>query len=556
MSDKYFPCKIYNTNEENYPIKSRRGDHPAFAVLSMENDFGIEQAKSRIRKIKPKNIFIIINGQQSLNIYTDDIADARFGQALTGSDRISDKDDDCGIWKGDFKIHITDSYKSVASTLFDEYGSRDLIIDIVNAKYEWDETKTKNSLAFSNFIIDLQDILDPINNKSNLRFCIIGFSRGGMFALRLTKWLKEHAYGKEKIVITIDPVQRWIKEKDWDISWAYWNRWKQKWEQGNRADVGLNDFTRFFPILKAVGEKHYNVFERDTWNSGGSVNLPIGCAVEGAFPPPQRLTGNRKGNNLDWYNEKSYNKLPSCPPYSQFDILTQNHTSMPVKYKDWVIDVVHDNFSTPEIFLTPSQGDVWTKVKITGTVDEKYSVFIENKKIPSQWHEKDKYLSFNVPKIKGGKKYISVGKDKYKIASKLFIFRPFISSAVPPRVIPKLTITLVGVFKKKGCVFFAGEKIDSFIYKSDTKISFEVSKNISPGIKTVHMEYDNCISNAWNIIVCDLIGNTNTKELHKLNCKWLHLMKPSNKRLLYSKLDNPKKYGWDNCHWCIGGSTR
>lgn len=52
-----------------------------------------------------------------------------------------------------------------------------------------------------------------------------------------------------------------------------------------------------------------------------------------------------------------------------------------------------------------------------------------------------------------------------------------------------------------------------------------------------------------------LIGNKNTKEAHTANCSYLHLIKPKNEVILDSANEARGK-GYDNCHYCIGGSKR
>jgi hypothetical protein len=64
------------------------------------------------------------------------------------------------------------------------------------------------------------------------------------------------------------------------------------------------------------------------------------------------------------------------------------------------------------------------------------------------------------------------------------------------------------------------------------------------------------LSESFPLLICDLIGNTSTKELHRLNCKWVQKMLPSHKELICSTYDLPRGMGYDNCHWCIGGSKR
>lgn len=58
------------------------------------------------------------------------------------------------------------------------------------------------------------------------------------------------------------------------------------------------------------------------------------------------------------------------------------------------------------------------------------------------------------------------------------------------------------------------------------------------------------------LISCDLTGNMNTKELHYHHCVWAGKILNSHIRKILSFYDNPHENGYDNCHWCIGGSKR
>ena len=52
-----------------------------------------------------------------------------------------------------------------------------------------------------------------------------------------------------------------------------------------------------------------------------------------------------------------------------------------------------------------------------------------------------------------------------------------------------------------------------------------------------------------------LLANTNTRELHTPKCAFIHLIKPENLRTLSTKRQ-AARLGLDNCHYCLGGSTR
>ena len=501
---KYFPCKIYNTSD-------RRKDKPSFAILSMIKNFGIEETIIKVKNTPPKNIFIIVNGQQALNLSTNNTKDEQYGQALTGSDKVGDKYDDFGVWKGKYKIHITSSYQSVASTTFDKYGKDDLIIDIVNAKYEWEESAKKNKKAFDNFCKELKTILSAIGDCSQLRFFVAGFSRGGMFSLKLAEWLVNNNYGKERIVVTIDPVQNYSKEgKEWDVGWVYWNIANKKWEKssGNeRPHIGKNKYK--FPILKSPAEKHYNVFERDSVLFNQCVDSPIGGAVEGSIAPPKNLTGERNESS-----DKKYRKLPSGISYDQFDILNRNHTEMPKKYRDWIIEIIDKQFS-----IKPIKYDAVKKLP-------KLEIFIQD---ILNLHDK------NQPKFVKHKQI----KDY--------------------RILQGAKIKIKGKFESNDKIILNNKNTVTEYYENsgESFLLFTIPKNMGVGKTNIIVKHKQKLLNTpFSLIICDLIGNKNEMELHKPDCKWLSRIKPSNMELICSFIDKPKENGYDNCHWCLGGSLR
>ena len=619
MTTNYFPCKIHNT-DTGTTDDSRSGDEPAYAILSMEEDFGLEDAIERVKDVPPANIFIIVNGQQEGDLRTSDWIDKCYGRDLCGIDRIGEKPDGSGIWKGDFKIYTTSAHKSVASTLFDEYGGRDLIIDVVNAKYEWLESATKNTRAFEDFCNNLKKILDPLPDGS-IHVFIAGFSRGGMFALRLAEWFRDkRKESKEIIVVTIDPVQKYSKERNrWDIAWADWKdpigKRRDRWEIRNGSLIPAGAYRFKFPILKATGTKHYNVFQRWGGRGSGSIDQPQGCAVKGAGAPPKNLT---KGE-VPYKGERPYENLPSGTPYDQFDIVTEDHTDMPGKYRDWVIDIAHKHFSIYNdtsggidlgIELTPSCGVPGTEVKISrgprGGIWRLLKVFFDDEKeVESRWSRKEKIIYFTVPEnTNSGSKKVSIKKKPSLLSlpfnSALFeVEKPSSTIAdintgestddilnyIPDfellidavlgvqsnkefikgeqgkfyRSLTGAKVKIKGKIKKKDEVFLNNKrmKTDFHYNKGDSFLLFEIPKDIGIGKKHVRIKRKGgYLSTSLYLIICDLIGNENTMELHERSCGWMDLIKSSNKQLICSSLDKPKKHGYDNCHWCIGGSNR
>ena len=56
------------------------------------------------------------------------------------------------------------------------------------------------------------------------------------------------------------------------------------------------------------------------------------------------------------------------------------------------------------------------------------------------------------------------------------------------------------------------------------------------------------------------LGNTNTKEVHDLDqenflCRIDEIIAACHD-LPFHTLQQAKAYGYDNCHWCLGGSSR
>ncbi|MEJ6951104.1 hypothetical protein [Natronospora cellulosivora (SeqCode)] len=562
----FFPCKIHNTDDTN-------GDKPAYAILSFQEDFDLFDAIKRVKESSPKNIFIIINGQQSGHNKAGHETDKRFGLALCGTNRIGDKIFDWGIlkdkvqeihnavgytgvWQGDYRIYTSFAYRSVASVLFDEYGERDLIINIVNAKYEWGQSKNRNTASFENFCNDLKKILVSIKNITDIRFFIAGFSRGGMFALRLGQWLSK--YGKERIVVTIDPVQNRQKEHlDWALGWGRWRQAVLKrnrgWEKVSPLPLPLNWDMYRFPILKGKADKHYNVFQR--FIGPDHLAWPRGSAVNNAIAPGAELTGNRSSSP----NNK-YSKLPDVSPFDQLDISCNDHTMMPKKYREWVLDIAHKHFEALDpIRCTPSQALPGSHVNISrsddldsGNIFMARQVYIDQRQIDSVWNKNKKIIDIEIPEdLSAGEKYI-FAKDPGPYFSTSFIVEPFIRYArnSPKRGFPKTKIVITGSFPmKKNRIYFDDMEINP--HYSAHGFYFEVPE-CQGGLKEIKILHDEkWYSNSLEFVVCDRIANRRSKELHLEDCPWLKLMSPNNKVELSLTYDNPKKDGYyDACHWC------
>jgi len=564
---KYFPCKIYNNgNWWNH--------EPTFAILSMTLNFGIEDAIEQIKKVRPENIFIIVNGQQTLYNHIDDETDEKFGRALCGIDRQGQNQDGSGKWRGEYKIYTTYGYPSVASIIFDDYGSRDLIIDVVNAKYEYSECRWEDTESFDDFAGNLKKILDAIGDCSSLQFFIAGFSRGGMFSLRLAEWLIEQGYGNYRVVVTIDPVQKKLKERTgWDVKWADWKpavlKKNRKWELsiGPQWQAGWNYYK--FPILRATAEKHYNVFERGRIPSKKKVDAPIGCAVDGAEAPPEELTGIRADAKEEPY------KLLLESPYDQFDITTGDHTIMPRKYSAWIIEKAHEHFILPPqppppsppiyISISPQSGLPKTGVEVTkhdNNFDKAYPVLFGDKPLDTQ--NVNGKLVFQVPDIKPGKWDVRARfEELYSLPSPFYV-EPYIVSCEPSECYIDTEVKIMGCFPLvNNVVLFDGKEVpfiidangsDTFKYLLFKIPDFYVPKHEDMIIQVLHN--GQFYSNAYKPNLICLIGNLKSKELHTENCWCVKRLKEKNKNYFCTLINGLLKNGWDKCHWCLGGSER
>lgn len=56
---------------------------------------------------------------------------------------------------------------------------------------------------------------------------------------------------------------------------------------------------------------------------------------------------------------------------------------------------------------------------------------------------------------------------------------------------------------------------------------------------------------------CPYIGNKDkdNMEVHKISCSWADNIKAEN-RVYFKSLEEAHAKGFDNCHWCLGGSKR
>jgi hypothetical protein len=159
-----------------------------------------------------------------------------------------------------------------------------------------------------------------------------------------------------------------------------------------------------------------------------------------------------------------------------------------------------------------------------------------------------------------------LSENKYQSNSvEMVVCEPINLSAIctPDRVeyIKPAQIKLSGAELVEGdLVLINGYDISQKFYlKADPKF-IEFTARLAFGLNKVNVlrqkDKKYYLSNDFLILSCDLTGNKNTKELHHHNCVWVSKMKPSNKKLICSSYDLINNHPYDNCHWCIGGSTR
>jgi uncharacterized protein YegP (UPF0339 family) len=358
-----------------------------FSVLSNTEDFGesLDEVVEYANKRKISTIFVIFAGQQKGDRRHTDLFDEFFCKDLTGGDRISDKPN---WWKGQYRIY-NEGYDSVASWLYQNYYNSALIIDVLNTKYEFEKTDKRKNKVF-NYIFDViyNSIFRRIKHKNDVKFFIIGFSRGAVLALRLADELLDQSdvsSSRIHAVVTIDPVIRpwsdldktrlrywcfrkeklvWVKVKKLrKFQWARnrWGEYKYVWDLLPRLywlDTKSRTFPKWkpaacwvnrFPLLKGNANiVNYNVFERHslpTYNPFMGVGsrdgnpfeywhlkAPFGCAVENAVSP---IHTNWSGRNQMVIDDSE--GAGDRHPYNQLDTSIREHApAMLGRYKDWI----------------------------------------------------------------------------------------------------------------------------------------------------------------------------------------------------------------------------
>jgi len=352
IRDGFFHSHIHN-NE-------RGGNEPTFSFLSLQPGFGQEigQIVSYIETHQVRYLFLLFAGQQ----YPDfgrhyDEGDRWFCRALTGGDKLNAD--------GQYRIHASDQYNSVAYELFKHYVDNDrnqaVIIDIVNTKYNWSKLES-NKAAVEAYMFDLvfnriYQSLQPAT-RQQLSFFISGFSRGAVFSLVLARRLKQaDPHLNIAAVVTVDPVINHDSAADMalvrrDYGWGLLGkRLGAKEISGNyfmqTRPIGML-MKNYFPILEgAKATIHYNVFQRRSLGKA-ACKKPIGSAVEGAKSPLDTPQGCLAG---------PIDPAKSASPFNQYDLSVNHHTpDMLEKYWQWIrylaIDVIPNQAPTTERFIS------------------------------------------------------------------------------------------------------------------------------------------------------------------------------------------------------------
>ena len=230
---EYFQSDIVN-NGLKYPSM------PIYSILSDTPKFNIDNIPKWLKTHKLTNIFLVCNGQQ-FNVAPTERNSQIYGKNFTGIQIIG---------KRTYNIHRQDNF---AATLYDTYGQNSLIIDILDTRFNWASGILETNIPV-NFVFELLCSILEINH-ADPKIILVGYSRGGPFALSLAAWLSSRI----RYAITIDPVTA---------------NWK-------REVIG----TKPFPIIKNPECPVWNVFQRNSFLASlDYTNYPIGSAVEGASP--------------------------------------------------------------------------------------------------------------------------------------------------------------------------------------------------------------------------------------------------------------------------------
>ena len=337
---RYFNSKI--ENNENH------SDNPTFSILSDTDGFCLDNVKQYSDEKKIDNIFFIFSGQQSMSVKSDYYGDLIMCHKLTGGDRLPDKNN----WNGTYRIHTSDSfdpanpsrvYKSVASQFYDKYNNNSLIVDVLNTKYDWENSINKNENICRNFFQNIyNNLFLKLQNFHSIRLFFCGFSRGAIFALRFTELLVE-TLGKNNIigVVTVDPVKKPLEKPLYYIMKSRdFKKNKQIWAKSKTI---LTNYADYFPVLKSIeGIKYYNVFQRQALSRihKNIEQIPIGCCVNNAISPIN--CGLSPKWTQRYSNKGDIVQIPDLllNNVNQYDQDTIEHTPQMLNiYGDWILDI-------------------------------------------------------------------------------------------------------------------------------------------------------------------------------------------------------------------------
>jgi len=332
---------IYN-NDMNDP-------NSTFAVLGYGAAPDLRQLKI---DAKAEYLFVVINGQQApcYDFCFGQEGDRVFGQGLTGIHRV-EGENALNPHQPKLTYSIYNGRGagtgSVAATLFDMYKDRAVIVDILNAKYDWlhlqpAKTATKNHIA-NDIIRKVVKTIEAATGKRPKIF-ITGFSRGGLLTYELSELLVDLDL---VAAVSIDPVINPILESGLVYEKAYYNSKARTWQVGKKPlQPAVPAYSEFFPVLKLTNKKvaYYNVFQRKGLRLGDNDKeaMPIGSAVAGAKSPC------------------SFGGSSCQPsPIDQYDQNIRNHTpDMLDTYAGWIIKVAQNHFPLPAATGSRNDGSI------------------------------------------------------------------------------------------------------------------------------------------------------------------------------------------------------
>ncbi|MDT8286130.1 MAG: hypothetical protein RQ748_03380 [Elusimicrobiales bacterium] len=285
-------------------------------------------------------IFVVINGQQfpCKPNCLGERAEEIFGRVLTGAHRVKE-----GVsWKGKYAIYDGSGGKneSLALNLHRNYGDSALVVDVLNAKYNWAfSEKKKNAVKayLSERILRLSAAAEEASGEKPA-IALVGFSRGAVLSYVLAGELEGKA--DVRMVATIDPVINPATETGLVRETRFYNYRKREWQSTPPVFPVFPRFYDFYPVLRTdrIGgnTRLYNVFQRRAMTQFSNFSKPVGSAVSRALSPCKE----------DYYPCYTY---MGDNPEDQLDISMSSHSpEMPERYSKWFMDLFRRNFRVPE----------------------------------------------------------------------------------------------------------------------------------------------------------------------------------------------------------------